>query len=142
MPSHPGRWVTSAAVESAIRISSPPRGFLDDVATCGYSLAMQTVGVRELKNRLSAFLRQVRSGGSVLVTDRGEVVAEISPPGQRLLDTNLPPGLVALARKGWVTLGSRSKADLYEELPRKEQPPQQQRRHSAAQLLDEERGSR
>lgn len=98
---------------------------------------MQTVGVRELKNRLSSFLRQVRSGESVLVTDRGEVVAEISPPGERLPDPDLPPGLVALARKGLVTLGSRSGPGLYEALPRR-----QQRAHSAAQLLDEERGSR
>ena len=41
---------------------------------------MKTVGVRELKNRLSEYLRQVRSGESVLVTDRGEVIAEFSPP--------------------------------------------------------------
>ena len=35
------------------------------------------VGVKELKNRLSAFLREVRQGRRILVTDRGEVVAEL-----------------------------------------------------------------
>jgi antitoxin (DNA-binding transcriptional repressor) of toxin-antitoxin stability system len=60
---------------------------------------MQSVGIRELKNRLSAFLRQVRSGESVLVTDRGEVIAEISPPGQRQPDPSLPQGLISLARR-------------------------------------------
>lgn len=35
------------------------------------------VGVKELKNRLSAYLREVRSGRRILVTDRGEVVAEL-----------------------------------------------------------------
>lgn len=35
------------------------------------------VGVKELKNRLSAYLREVRGGRRVLVTDRGRVVAEL-----------------------------------------------------------------
>lgn len=98
---------------------------------------MQSVGVRELKDRLSAFLRQVRSGESVLVTDRGEVVAEISPPGQRLSDPSLPTGLIALARRGVATLGSRNERSLYTALPRK-----QRGQRSAAQLLEDERGSR
>lgn len=99
---------------------------------------MYTVGVRELKNRLSAFLRQVRAGESVLVTDRGEVIAEISPPGQRGTDDHsLPAGLLALARRGAVTLGSRTDAALYRALPRSRRG-----RHSAAQLLDAERGTR
>ena len=42
---------------------------------------MKTVGVRELKNRLSEYLRRARAGEGVLVTARGEVVAEIGPPG-------------------------------------------------------------
>ncbi|MCB1982878.1 MAG: type II toxin-antitoxin system prevent-host-death family antitoxin [Rhodoferax sp.] len=41
---------------------------------------MQTVGVKELKNRLSAYLRTVAQGETVLVTDRGEIVAEIIAP--------------------------------------------------------------
>ena len=85
---------------------------------------MYTVGVRELKNRLSAFLRQVRSGESVLVTDRGEVVA-------------VPAGLLALARRGAVTLGSPAESHIYRALPRTHRG-----RQSAAQLLDAERGSR
>ena len=32
---------------------------------------MNTVGIRELKNRLSAYVRLVRAGERVLVTDRG-----------------------------------------------------------------------
>lgn len=98
---------------------------------------MQSVGVRELKNRLSAFLRQVRAGESVLVTDRGEVVAEISPPGQRLPDPSLPQGLISLARRGVATLGSRNEPSLYTALPRKHRG-----HHSAAELLEDERGLR
>lgn len=39
-----------------------------------------TIGVRELKNRLSECIRMVREGGEVYVTHRGEVVAELRPP--------------------------------------------------------------
>ena len=38
------------------------------------------IGTRELKNRLSHYLRQVReSKESIYVTDRGEIVAELRP---------------------------------------------------------------
>jgi antitoxin (DNA-binding transcriptional repressor) of toxin-antitoxin stability system len=97
---------------------------------------MKTIGVRELKNRLSEYLRHVRAGEGVLVTDRGEVVAEIGPPGHTAGDTSVPPGLVALARRGLVTLGSQGDANLYPRLPRR------RRRRSAARLLDAERGER
>jgi len=38
---------------------------------------MRAVGLRELKNRPSEYVRQVRKGEGVLVTDRGEVVASL-----------------------------------------------------------------
>jgi antitoxin (DNA-binding transcriptional repressor) of toxin-antitoxin stability system len=100
---------------------------------------MKTVGVRDLKNRLSEYLRRVRSGESVLVTDRGEVVAELSPPGQLKADPTIPAGLQALAKRGLITLGTaESDLHLYPALPR----GRRERRHSAAELLNEERGSR
>lgn len=43
---------------------------------------MKTAGIRELKNRLSAFVREVEHGETVLITDRGRVVAELRPPGE------------------------------------------------------------
>jgi prevent-host-death family protein len=99
---------------------------------------MKSVGLRELKNRLSEYVRQVREGESVLVTDRGEVVAELLPPGQGMGERaiGLPPGLVALARRGLVTLGAPNDPALYPELP------SVLKRHTSQQLLDEERGSR
>ena len=39
-----------------------------------------TVGVRDLKNRLSEFLRRVAGGERITVTDRGRPVAVIAPP--------------------------------------------------------------
>jgi prevent-host-death family protein len=40
---------------------------------------MASIGVRDLKNHLSECLRRVRQGESLVVTDRGKAVAEISP---------------------------------------------------------------
>jgi prevent-host-death family protein len=99
---------------------------------------MKTVGVRELKNKLSEYLRRVRLGESVLVTDRGEVVAELVPPGQGQSDPSVPVGLQSLVRRGLLTLGTPARTNLYPALLRK----QGERRRSVAQLLDEERGTR
>jgi prevent-host-death family protein len=99
---------------------------------------MKTVGVRDLKNKLSEYLRRVRLGESVLVTDRGEVVAELQPPGQGPGDPSVSAGLQALARRGLLTLGAPAETDLYPALRRKKSD----RRSSVTQLLDEERGTR
>ncbi len=47
---------------------------------------MKAVAVKELKNRLSQYLREVAAGEVVLVTDRGKVIAELRRPsaGARL----------------------------------------------------------
>ena len=96
---------------------------------------MKSVGLRDLKNRLSEYVREVRSGEAVLVTDRGEVVAELIPPRQGGDDRGVPSALVALARRGQVTLGASKDAEVYPKLPRL------LKRHHAAQLLNEERGA-
>lgn len=41
---------------------------------------LRTVNIRALKDRLSAYLKDVQRGDVVLVSDRGRVVAEIRPP--------------------------------------------------------------
>ena len=41
---------------------------------------VKTVGVRDLKNKLSAYLRELRAGVRILVTDRDTVVAELHEP--------------------------------------------------------------
>jgi prevent-host-death family protein len=43
---------------------------------------MAAVGVRELKNRLSRYLREVKEGRSITVTERGEAVAILVPVDQ------------------------------------------------------------
>jgi len=97
---------------------------------------MKTVGVRELKNRLSEYLRRVRSGDALLVTDRGEIVAELTPPGHGSADASVPAGIAALAKRGLIRLGTPGGTGVYPALRRT-----RRRRHTAARLLDEERGS-
>ncbi len=98
---------------------------------------MRTIGIRELKNRLSETVRAVKAGEHVLVTDRGTVVAELVPPGQATSDPNVPPGLARLAARGVARLGAPHDPSLYRGLPRLKRTPA-----SAARLLDEERGER
>jgi antitoxin (DNA-binding transcriptional repressor) of toxin-antitoxin stability system len=95
---------------------------------------MKTVGIRELKNSLSEYLRRVRAGESVLVTDRGEVVAELAPPGAPTRDSAIPFELLSMAQRGLATVGARNHPSLYRPLPRR------RRGTTSAKLLDEERG--
>jgi antitoxin (DNA-binding transcriptional repressor) of toxin-antitoxin stability system len=64
---------------------------------------MKIEEVGELKNRLSQYLQQVRGGEDIAVTEQGEVIAELRPPGRGQLESRYP-GLAALARKGLVSL--------------------------------------
>lgn len=53
------------------------------VATGSYILVMReikTVGIKALKDNLSSYLRDVKAGALILVTDRGSVVAELKEP--------------------------------------------------------------
>jgi antitoxin (DNA-binding transcriptional repressor) of toxin-antitoxin stability system len=71
---------------------------------------MKSVGVKQLKSRLSEYLRLVRSGETVLVTDRDEVVAELRPARGRLgAADSLDELLDSLAERGEVTRASLPK---------------------------------
>ena len=81
---------------------------------------MRAVGIRELKNRLSHYVRLVEAGESVLVTDRGAVVAELRPPGSSRLGTEVDPldaRLAELARRGRATLAVPHDPELYDVRP-------------------------
>jgi antitoxin Phd_YefM of type II toxin-antitoxin system len=99
---------------------------------------MKEVGIRELKNRLSEYVRQVREGEVIMVTDRGEVVAELRAPeaaANELLQKY--PGLVDMVRRGIIRLPSgRHRPGAYPLLPSVTPPG------LAARLLDEDREDR
>ena len=96
---------------------------------------MKAVGIRELKNRLSEYVRLVRAGEVVLVSDRGVVVAELRSPGRTSIDSP-DPAVESLLRRGNVTVGAPNRPDLYPLLSPVAPPG------TAAELLDEERGKR
>ncbi|HUP21863.1 MAG TPA: type II toxin-antitoxin system prevent-host-death family antitoxin [Thermoanaerobaculia bacterium] len=96
---------------------------------------MHTAGIRELKDKLSHFVRLARNGERVLITDRGEVVATLGPP-ERNPHEDFPPGLVELARQGKAQLGGPNRSELYP----KQRPVL--RAGEALRLLDELRGER
>ncbi|MGO8905803.1 MAG: type II toxin-antitoxin system Phd/YefM family antitoxin [Solirubrobacteraceae bacterium] len=68
---------------------------------------MREIGVRELKQSLSATLRAVSRGQQVRVTLRGRPVADIVPAGPSYKDDRLR-GLVADGRLTAPTLSRRS----------------------------------
>ena len=43
-------------------------------------MSLKTVNIRALKDKLSAYLRDVQHGDVLLVTDRGRVIAELRQP--------------------------------------------------------------
>lgn len=64
---------------------------------------MKAVGVKELKARLSEYLRYVKAGEPVLITDRGQVVAELRPTAGSYAAPGPDPELEALELGGEVT---------------------------------------
>ncbi len=51
------------------------------------------VGVRELRDHLTRYLREVRQGSLVLVTSHDQVIPEIRPPSQHLRPARQPGAL-------------------------------------------------
>jgi antitoxin (DNA-binding transcriptional repressor) of toxin-antitoxin stability system len=97
---------------------------------------MKAVGVRELKNQLSRYLQMARKGEYVLVTDRGEVVAELRQVDSNTLRSQMPPELTGLVDRGLVSLGAENGADVYPRMNKISGAP------SALKLLEEERSNR
>lgn len=99
---------------------------------------MERVGVRELKNRLSEYLRRVGLGESFLVTEHGRPVAEIKrpspvPPGFE--SCNLAPSFWERVERGEIELARQANLpELYQELPAVVMPE-----GTAQRILDESR---
>jgi prevent-host-death family protein len=68
-------------------------------------LPRRTVGARELKTRLGRYLRAVQKGASIVVTERGEPVAELRPITPRGTK-GVAARLEALSALGLVTRGT------------------------------------
>jgi prevent-host-death family protein len=63
---------------------------------------MESVGIRDLKNRLAHYLRVVQRGETLVVTDRGKAVARLVPVHAEET-TGLPP---EVEERMWELTGS------------------------------------
>ena len=63
-------------------------------------MAQSLVSIRELKSRLSHYLRLTRNGESVVITDRGVPVGRIVPMGQDPSGPDLAARLAAMRETG------------------------------------------
>src|SRR5439155_10289320 len=70
----------------------------------GHMRSKRKIGARELKTRLGRYLRAVRDGETIVVTERGEAVAELRPLPRA--QTDLDARLAELAQTGSLTRGS------------------------------------
>ncbi len=94
------------------------------------------IGVRYLKAHLSRILKEVQAGGeSVLVTDRGRVVAQLSRPSAKVVDGSVVESLRRMATAGHLRLAE----PVVDPYPRS---PLSLPEGTGASLLDEERGER
>ena len=99
---------------------------------------MKSVGIKQLKARLSEYVRLARSGEVILISDRDEVVAELGPVRhQPPVPGSVQGTLDRLARAGQVTRPGLSRQG-WSWSPR----PVGLSKHSVARLLDELREDR
>ena len=79
---------------------------------------MKAVGIRELKARLSRYLRDVQAGEVILVTDRGRVVAELRQPGSLAgAQSDADRALMRLADTGGLRVGEPHDPNAYRRSP-------------------------
>jgi prevent-host-death family protein len=97
---------------------------------------MSAVGLRELKNHLSRYVQRARSGETVFITDRGDIVAELSPPRKTSATGEAITTLEEMRRKGLLHGGGFNDRSLYPALGRA------LKRSSASRLLNDERGDK
>ncbi len=100
----------------AARRVEVPSGRTDDWRYNSYMAT--TVGVRDLKNALSRWLRLVRTGESVIVVDRGQPVAILSPIVGAAKSRTVEEHLASLAARGLVTLGNGKRIAVLRRLPK------------------------
>jgi prevent-host-death family protein len=65
---------------------------------------MSTVGIKELKNRLTHYLRHTKQGEEVIVTERGKPIALLQPIRSPLTPLSREARLARMAARGLLTL--------------------------------------
>ena len=71
---------------------------------------MLTVGIRELKNRLTHYLRLTKNGERIIVTDRGTPIAVLHELSQVEVDASPEERLAGACAEGMIRLPERDAA--------------------------------
>lgn len=99
---------------------------------------MKAVGIKQLKSRLSEYVRLARSGETILVSDRDEVVAELGPARhQQPEPDSMDARLDRLAERNVLTRASKPKKGWSWTAPSLDLGPD-----AAQKILDDLRGER
>ncbi|MCB1033665.1 MAG: type II toxin-antitoxin system prevent-host-death family antitoxin [Acidobacteria bacterium] len=98
-------------------------------------MSTPSVGIRELKDHLSEYVRRARQGEEILITSHGEIVAALTPYG-RATSHAVHPGIARMVQLGMARGGQPNDPSLYR--PSRIGLSQ----GSVLELLDEERGER
>lgn len=94
----------------------------------------ETIGVRELRQYASTYLKRVKEGESITVTERGTPIARLVPIGDEAADWRRE-----WIEQGRMTPGDRSEPFSWRDLPRFDPPPGTD---SSEDLIDEIRRDR
>ncbi len=86
-----------------------------------------TVGVRELKARLSEYLREIKRGHTIVITEHGKPVGRLVPSAQPLAER-----VEAMRRAGLVTWNGKK-------LPLSQPVVTLRRRHNLTELISDGR---
>jgi len=97
---------------------------------------MRSVSISDAKNGLSALMREVRGGATVVITDRGVPVAKLGPVGP---STGISPAAIELAQLGRLVLPATAPSTDWLDLPF---PKPRRGRSALAALLEERAESR
>jgi prevent-host-death family protein len=110
----------------------------ETVAKTGAS--QRTAGVRDLKAHLSAYLRRARAGETVTITDRGAVIAQLTPPPPLPPEDEMERTLIQLERTGQIVRPTLTMSQLRSRLQAKS--PAAATRGATQRILDEDREDR
>jgi prevent-host-death family protein len=77
---------------------------------------MKSIAVSKMKASLSQYLKMVKSGEEVMITDRGKPVAKMVPVNRG--DLKIPPHLMEMERAGLLSIGHGKIVKNFWDLPR------------------------
>ena len=80
---------------------------------------MPTAAVSDLKARLSEYLKRVKGGAEILITDRGKPVARLVPVSRAKISRD---ALVQMEKQGLIKIGSGKLPKDFWSMPRPEDP--------------------